>query len=691
MLFAVVRLSCCMCAATNVLYELISNAAFSQSSRKSPVHRSHSHQRWAAAIAMAAEASLVEAVGASSASGAVGQTTAERLWTQEVWSYVGPHRLKLMKNNAGGLTSEQWKDSVKTVNVTLKGNKEARGVKFNLAHLNPHTASIPSDIVCLTKAERSGRYHFWDQVKNAPRAPTAWPRGQNLPISVLQPDLCAASVRHYGLDSVLCGFWWAFAQSVKSGNKVCEAGFNKLCLECLVDVRIFATEDDIVQASFQLVEDSEEQREHNGFTGFRKMLVVSWAHGLLKKRQPKDKQVGNDEIAAYLRTTLRWHDEHQAPSANVVRDLMQIAKHCLKNSRVMQAIQEVEMIWGRKTLFDDYTKLTAMVNRSRGPDDLAFTAEYLAAKMKRTTPKGSLPDSPSRSALLSKAGDIGVSQLMRDTLVFIKKSGTPAWVGFTDHSLLQTLMTPTGFESLFPQANGGQTPEEAQGHTAITEKTTSKLAAAPNSLRLAVSLIGGVLRRPEFARVANGVLTHPPASGVDFEKMLESAFQEDWQTFQEAFQNESGLSKPAEKPDKAGEKEKDKGKDNGEMEQNDEEQENTKHKSLETAARERARNVVAHDPGLVIMSPDTWCQQALATALNGQISHGGMSNFVAFFDPKCDEDCRVHPGQNVFLHFPAVNKDRLEAFMQAVGSVMRDARDAGCWKRGLSHRVGRAQ
>jgi len=38
----------------------------------------------------------------------------------------------------------------------------------------------------------------------------------------------------------------------------------------------------------------------------------------------------------------------------------------------------------------------------------------------------------------------------------------------------------------------------------------------------------------------------------------------------------------------------------------------------------------------------------LKNAFAGPMAHGSKGRFVAFFDPKADEDCRVHLGQNVF-------------------------------------------
>ena len=66
---------------------------------------------------------------------------------------------------------------------------EVRGEKFNLAWLNPCQMSIPGDVMCAAKAEKAGRYHFWDQEADMPFAPAAWPRNQNIPLATLSQDI----------------------------------------------------------------------------------------------------------------------------------------------------------------------------------------------------------------------------------------------------------------------------------------------------------------------------------------------------------------------------------------------------------------------------------------------------------------------------------------------------------------------
>ena len=141
-----------------------------------------------------------------------------RRWEEEVWNVVRPAYERLRQLPAAGQTAERRDAYNKITQDQLKNSGESRHRLFNLSLLNPNQNSIPEDIMCPSKAERSARYYFWDQQRDIPQAPEAWPRSQNIPISVLQPDLDAPSRRHYGQDSLLCGFWWAYAQAIKVGQ-----------------------------------------------------------------------------------------------------------------------------------------------------------------------------------------------------------------------------------------------------------------------------------------------------------------------------------------------------------------------------------------------------------------------------------------------------------------------------------------
>ena len=59
-----------------------------------------------------------------------------------------------------------------------------------------------------------------------------------------------------------------------------------------------------------------------------------------------------------------------------VKCLEKFGVHELYHKRALFAIEEAEAPWGRNTLFDEYSKLLVIANRSRGRDDLAFIGDF---------------------------------------------------------------------------------------------------------------------------------------------------------------------------------------------------------------------------------------------------------------------------------------------------------------------------
>jgi hypothetical protein len=133
-----------------------------------------------------------------------------RQWDDEVWKHVGKAFERLRGKPTAGMTDEDAKTYNTTTLAQLRDSGESRHRYLNLALLSPTVCSIPHDVISMAKAERSARYYFWNQENNLPEAPKVWPQGKNIPVSVLQLNL-VDSRRHYGQDSLICGFWLAYA------------------------------------------------------------------------------------------------------------------------------------------------------------------------------------------------------------------------------------------------------------------------------------------------------------------------------------------------------------------------------------------------------------------------------------------------------------------------------------------------
>ena len=79
--------------------------------------------------------------------------------------------------------------------------------------------------------------------------------------------------------------------------------------------------------------------------------------------------------------------------------------------------------------------------------------------------------------------------------------------------------------------------------------------------------------------------------------------------------------------------------------------------------------------GLVTVCPTSWTQAFLAGILSSNGFSGDTTAVLGIFDPKADEEHRVHPGRNKYRNPAPVNADRLKNFVHAMASVMTHRND----------------
>ena len=79
--------------------------------------------------------------------------------------------------------------------------------------------------------------------------------------------------------------------------------------------------------------------------------------------------------------------------------------------------------------------------------------------------------------------------------------------------------------------------------------------------------------------------------------------------------------------------------------------------------------------GLVTVCPTSWTQAFLAGILSSQGFGGEDTAVLGIFDPKADEEHRVHPGRNKYRNPAPVNPERLRNFVHAMASIMTHRND----------------
>ena len=588
-------------------------------------------------------------------------------FAQEIWKHVESKVVSLKKHTPGGKTPTQWEKSCAQVKTDINKEAEARNIPFNLAHLSdPGQAAIPDDLLEISKVIKSAKYYFWDSNAKCPKVPQVWPRGRNIPIAIFSDDITKASpFQHFGHCSVVAGFFWSWAQAIQNPEwKSTLPKFEALCINALADYTLVRNQQDVNILAFNAVEGNEESRENDGFTGARKALLIEYAVKNVRKAKPAQK-LKYEEVAAWLKSNIKFHDESAAPSANICRDLHVVSSLFLKNKRAFAAYQEAETLWGRATLFDEYSKMVILTNKCRNPTDLAFVAEWLLADMKANCKSPpAVPDKVSQGRLKEIGGPICIAQATMDSVQWlITTDMPPTWAPHSD--LLQELAQPSRFQELFPA--GVQTPET----------TVKLLAGCPGSIKELANILKLVHESsPDWAEKLKGTINGSRLWSIPTEKFKQmfQVFAEDWTLFQETCCEESGKPKPVkegERKDVLPEDQKDAGKTAPPHKEED-----TKNKSQEVLeqARQKARSVYT-SPGIVILRPERWDRAALGLMLKNQLTFEDLGTFTGFYFVDSDRLARVHPSQNTCLRHAPVCRARLLDFCQAMDTVMMPNRD----------------
>ena len=132
------------------------------------------------------------------------------------------------------------------------------------------------------------------------------------------------SFQHYGQCSLIAGFFWAFGQAVREPAwKGQMWGFEKLCVNALADYKLVSNQAELNILAFNAVEENEESRENDGFTGTRRALLVMFGvQSLLQEKRMGEKWTFN-EVHVWLKKNIKFHDLKSIPSAVI------LAKVCI--------------------------------------------------------------------------------------------------------------------------------------------------------------------------------------------------------------------------------------------------------------------------------------------------------------------------------------------------------------------------
>jgi hypothetical protein len=551
----------------------------------------------------------------------------------------------------------------------LASTKEVRGFTGHVCWTPPMEVAVHGMQDSLESITAIAKHHFWNQKDGCPEAPSLWPRQYNIPIKVFSSEHLPrqGEWHRYGFDGLVKAFWFAVSEVVNmiesakrkndaESRKASESiltRFRTLARNVLYDVRWFADEGEALVAAAQLMETAEEMREHFGFTGFKKILITKEFVASLKK-QNNGTDPTFEEVAKFMNEHIKWSDASQAPSSNNVRDFLKIAKEFDGNPGASAAVQAAQALYGRRTIFDEYSKLLVLCNRASTKQDLAWLCEWIYVGMKRQSGE---PDKASLAELKNKAGDVSIALVTRRIVHHLLDKFCPQ----DEARLLTMFKSPTQWDRTFPSQSTG-----AKGSRNSIQES---LIAASKLIRKLSQFLNQLMDGAHKSQL-KGLLASPPPGGVTVEKCLGlpgmKPLVEEIETEHAACSSQPDTASQVENAIEAeslaqdsigGEDDKD-----------------SKGKLLSDAAK-LATDFMA--TRVVIMSPEADTQEALKLCLAGQICNM-TGRMVAYFDTKCDDEARVLENASKTNHFrltPPVNSERLNRFCDAMDSVMAEGRD----------------
>ena len=299
--------------------------------------------------------------------------------------------------------------------------------------------SIDGDALTIDVIDRYARGHFWDD--GAPRAGRHWPQNLNVPIALMnKTDMPPKGTwRRYGADIAVASFWYAFSKAKEIGAQEAELDkFRALCRSCggevpfsfgalfprerrfdrIPTLRVlnrgggllrrnvpftfcfFESEAKRLAKATEVLDSNEDLREFFGLDCTRLIAVVQAALKHIADTKQGAKATKED-VASWLRTNVRWSDTKRCPSANVVGILLTIGSALAGAPRARAAMALARAHVGRASLYDEYSKVAILCQRSNTPQELEFLVEYLTVRLLRGQ-----KENPSQTELRAKAGEV---------------------------------------------------------------------------------------------------------------------------------------------------------------------------------------------------------------------------------------------------------------------------------------------
>ena len=320
-------------------------------------------------------------------------------WQDRIWPVIGQDFAALSQERPckqeEGAVGQHY--GGKKISDFLKQSGEARNVTCNLTWMKVLQMAPTNQNLSYAMVEKAAQT-LWHQ-DGQPRLPQLWPRALNIPIACLTTDEpVKGEMTRYGCCLAVCSFWLTYYQAKTGGNAALLQQMKTLAVNVPFDFKLFANQDEVLNAAAEGLEANEMLRELFGLSGIVLINLVMEVRDMLGRRTSGKKDA--TAIAEHL-ATLRWYDMKRCPKKDTCESYLHIGGMLRRASRAQVAIEIAAVKYGRDTIFDEPSKLLLFVQKSLNIQDFEFMMEGLLVNMIRT----GNADRQSVAELKSKAGD----------------------------------------------------------------------------------------------------------------------------------------------------------------------------------------------------------------------------------------------------------------------------------------------
>ena len=410
------------------------------------------------------------------------------------------------------------------------------------------------------------------------------------------------------------------------------------------DFQFFEDKEALQLASYQIAEDNESLREYVGLDGSRLILLVQHIKGILTSSGTK---ATPESITTYIKSHIKFHDKKRELTTATVSQLLNIGTMLSKSPKAQRVADMAENTWGRDTLFDEYSKVLLVVNKSCTSAECEFLFEGLFVMMCRSNNQ----DQPSKADLQSKSGEISVLQFIMRTAhhVLKKYQFTP------ENATQQALMERAQAVFTSPLQCHIEFPKDA------VSQSTIWMTGLPDGYRALLEWFRDV-SAGVYNQQLKGLLASPPPGGATPPHFLKI------DTIARIFEAIDRLcGGPQHKDPEAG------GGSGGKCDQQDgvkDEGDCDKDSMQKVHADAASKADATLSAKLVVLSHDV--NTTLTALVQAQDVTSLDARWMGFYDPKNAALARTYKGQSWFQRVPGLSKDHFSHWLQAPGLKSRE-------------------